>query len=99
MTNHPRRSTRWYQFIAFSMITGTSLARGPTARAAIEAAIEGERMPGARYIEALDCGANGRKVWDETISLAVARKAHRTVFRGDGYADTDSHLSAVALID
>lgn len=97
MTNHPNRSSASFRFIAFSMIHQSSVAHATTAAEALRLATE--RLPDTRFIEILDCGANGRKVWTgggdpaNPVPLYKARHLHQTVFRGDGYADDHAPIA------
>ena len=95
MTNHPNRSTRPFRFIAFTTIGGNSLAHAASAREAIDIAVSGHRLADTDFLECLDCGSAGRKVWDFEVPLYEARRLNRTVFRGAGYA----HMEPVALAE
>ncbi|MDA8232762.1 MAG: hypothetical protein M0006_15635 [Magnetospirillum sp.] len=93
MTNHPNRSTISFRFIAFSTVSGNSLFRAATAVEARDMAIKEHHLDDDAYVEVLDCGENGRKVWDRGLPLHQAREGHEVVFRGAGYP----HLPAIAL--
>ena len=103
MANHPNRSTASFRFIAFSTITGQPEAHAASASAALELA--SKHLPDAAFLEVLDCGENGRKVWTGGVSptnpvpLHKARAMHTTVFRGNGYAESVNPLPAVASAD
>jgi len=89
MTNHPNRNPTAARFVAFSTITGTPEAYAATAALALAKAIR--NLPNADFIEVLDCGENGRKIWSggveppNPVPLHKARELHPTVFRGTGY--------------
>jgi hypothetical protein len=89
-----------FRFIAFSTITGQSQAHADTAKDAL--ALATRYLPNDDFIEVLDCGDNGEKVWTggivpaNPVPLYKARTRHRTVFRGAGYADS---LPATPLAD
>ena len=88
MTNHPNRSSANFRFIAFSTVTGQSLAHAATVEKAISLAVNGQKLPNADFLEVLDCAENGRKVWSggatpsNPVLLTTARRLHPTVFRG-----------------
>lgn len=95
----PNRGNASYRFIAFDMITGQSMSHAETARLALQKA-GGDSTD---FTEVLDCAENGRKVWTggiqptNPVPLHMARKLHRTVFRGSGYAKSYNPLPAVEL--
>lgn len=93
MTNHPNRSTASFRFIAFSTVTGQSLFRAASAEAARDGAVESHRLDNADFIEVIDCGDGGRKVWNEAVPVHKARARNRVVFRGGGHHR--HHLPAV----
>jgi hypothetical protein len=100
--NHPNRGNASYRFVAFSTITGHSQAYAATAKEAL--ALAAEYLPAADFVEILDCGDNGRKVWTgggvpHPFPLCLARMRHRTVFRGPGYADSHNPLPPVPLAE
>lgn len=82
MTNHPNRSAANFRFIAFSTITGQSLAHAATVEKALSLALAVHKLPNADFLEILDCEANGRKVWSSGVTpenpvlLAKARQLH-----------------------
>ena len=86
MANHPNRPAASFRFIAFSMITGHSQAHARTARQAL--VLASRYLPDTDYLEVIDCGENGLKVWTggavpaNPIPLQKARREHLTVFRG-----------------
>jgi hypothetical protein len=92
MVNHPNRSNASYRFIAFFMITLQPAAHAATAKDAMELA--SRDLPDTDFIEVLDCGDNGRKIWTggvqpaNPVPLHKARALHTTVFRGAGYAES-----------
>lgn len=102
MTNHPNRSTASFRFVAFSTITGQPEAHAASASAAL--ALASKDLQNADFLEVLDCGENGRKVWTggviptNPIPLHKARTGHTTVFRGAGYAESFNPLPAIALV-
>jgi hypothetical protein len=79
-----------FRYIAFFMITGFTEAHAATPEAAKDLAAR--HLPNADFIEVLDCGANGLKVWTggvepaNPVPLHRARARHTTVYRGAGYA-------------
>lgn len=85
MVNHPNRSTHAFRFIAFSTITQNSLAHDADARGALDKAAELHRED-TDFLEVIDFGTGGRKVWQNEVPLHRAREGNRTVFRGEGYA-------------
>ena len=91
MVNHPNRGAGNFRFIAFFMITGQPQAYARTAEEAL--ALATQHLPNADFIEVLDCGDNGKKVWtggsspSNPVPLHKARPLHRTAFRGSGYAE------------
>lgn len=85
MVNHPNRSTRGFHFIAFNMVSQNSLAHADTPQRALELAA-GMLRGDTSFLEVLDCGTAGRKLWDHEVFLWKARPVNRTVFRGAGYA-------------
>ena len=101
MVNHPNRGAASFQFVAFYMITGQPQAHAKTAREALTLAIK--HLPNADYIEILDCGDNGKKVWTggswptNPAALHKARPLHHVVFRGSGYASSHNPLPAIPL--
>jgi hypothetical protein len=78
-----------FKFVAFDMIAGQPQAHAKTAQEAL--ALATEHLPNADFIEVLDCGDNGQKIWTggslptNPVALRKARALHRTVFRGPGY--------------
>jgi hypothetical protein len=90
-----------YRFVAFSTINGLPQAHAGTAAAALRLAAIG--LPDAGFLEVLDCGDNGGKVWTggvtptRPVALHKARELHRTAFRGAGYASSHNPLPAVPL--
>jgi len=79
-----------FRYIAFFMVTGFTEAHAATPRAALDAAVR--HLPNGDFIEVLDCGADGFKIWmggvlpANPVPLHRARKLHPTVYRGAGYA-------------
>jgi hypothetical protein len=103
VVNHPNRGGGSFQFIAYDMITGLPQAHAKTAGGAL--ALAAEHLPNADFIEVLDCGDNGKKVWTggsiptNPVPLYKARPLHRTVFRGAGYAENHNPFPAVPLAE
>lgn len=91
-----------FRFVAFSTITGQPQAYAATAEEALMIATK--HLPDADFIEVLDCGDNGKKIWTGSslpispVLLYKARKLHRTVFRGPGYATSHHPLPAISMI-
>jgi hypothetical protein len=91
MVNHPNRGAASFRFVAFFMITGEPQAHASTAKEAV--ALASTQLPDTDFIEVLDCGDNGKKVWTggsipaNPVPLYKARRLHATVFRGPGYAE------------
>lgn len=94
-----------FRYIAFCMVTQEPLARAETAAQALTRACSFNELPDADYIEVLDCGENGRKIWTggvfptNPIPLYKSRRMHRTVFRGAGYAESHNPWPAVDLVE
>ena len=88
MTNHPNRSAANFSYIAFSTVTGQSLAHADKVEKSLLLAVAVQNLSDANFLEVLDCGNNGRKVWtggetpNNPVLLASARRLHATVFRG-----------------
>jgi hypothetical protein len=97
------QSKKPFRFIAFSTITGQSRAYAGTAQEALSLATK--HPPDADFIEILDCGENGKKVWTggsvpiNPVPLYKARALHPTVFRGAGYANSHNPLAPVPLAE
>jgi len=71
-----------FRYIAFSTVTGHTLARGATAQEVV--VLTNRLMPNARDVEVLDCGDDGHTVWSERMPFAQARMRHRRVVCGTG---------------
>ncbi len=103
MVNHPNRGGASFQFIVFDMITGQPMAHAKTVGEAL--ALATKHLPDADFIEILDCGENGKKVWTggsqptNPVALYKARPLHCTVFRGAGYANSHNPFPAVPLAE
>lgn len=103
MVNHPICGGASFQFIAFDMISGQPQAHAKTAAGAL--ALATEFLPNNDFIEVLDCGENGKKVWTggsqptNPVALYKARPLHRTVFRGAGYANIHNPRPAIPLAE
>ena len=98
MTNHPKRSSVSYRFIAFSTITGQSLQRAATAADVLAEAIRFNRLDDGSFVEVLDCGDDGRKIWNAGVPVEKARKLHRAVYRGGGYAEPQAAVTDLPTI-
>ena len=71
-----------FRYIAFSTVTGRTLARGATADEVVTLACR--LVANAGDVEVLDCGREGHAVWSERMPLAQARMRHRRVVCGTG---------------
>jgi hypothetical protein len=85
------------------MVTQQPVGCGASTIEALHDALDAHGFMSSEFIEVLDVGESGWNIWTggvvprAPVSLSIARRRHRTVFRGGGYAEYFSTLPAIPL--